>query len=206
MAIQHRVGAASWRHADGLRVRVAVHAGVVFRRDGDVFGTAVNRVARVLEGCPAGAVLLSGAASTLLAERAPQGLGVRAVGEVALAGFSTPEPVHALSGPGLAEVQALEPGATVRRRGGALPALHDELVGRTELLGAVWQALGRSRLVTLVGVGGMGKTRLALEIAAGAAESLADGAWWIDHQRLVDRKPSTLTKRSCVWRCKSGNQ
>ncbi|MFM8496878.1 MAG: ATP-binding protein, partial [Planctomycetia bacterium] len=180
VAIQHRVGAASWRHADGLRVRVAVHAGVVFRRDGDVFGTAVNRVARVLEGCPAGAVLLSGAASSLLAERAPAGLSVRPVGEVALAGFSAPEPIHTLTGPGLAEVQAVEVRPRSQRRGGELPPIHDDLVGRAELLGALWEALGRSRLVSLVGVGGMGKTRLALEVAAGAAESLPDGAWWID--------------------------
>jgi predicted ATPase/class 3 adenylate cyclase len=178
-AIQRAVGAATWRHAEGLRVRVAIHAGLVHRRDNDLFGTAVNRVARLLALCPAGAVLVSGVVAGMLAERALEALALRRVGAVTLTGFATPEEVHALAGPGLTSVETVTSSDT-GARGGRLPAVDETLVGRDEEVAAIWEALAQARLATLVGVGGMGKTRLALEIAAGAAESFADGAWWID--------------------------
>jgi class 3 adenylate cyclase len=178
-AIQRAVGASAWRHAEGLRVRVAVHAGLVHRRDSDLFGTAVNRVARLLGLCPPGAVLVSGVVAGMLAERALEALALRRVGAVTLTGFTTPEDVHALAGPGLTSVETVASSGGAAR-GGRLPAVDETLVGRDEELAAIWEALAQARLATLAGVGGMGKTRLALEIAAGAAESFADGAWWID--------------------------
>lgn len=177
--VQRAMAATSWRHAEGLRVRVAVHAGLVHRRDNDLFGTAVNRVARLLDLCPAGAVLVSGVVAGMLAERALEVQSLRRVGSVTLAGFSTPEEVHALTGPGLEVVDALSVAGTASR-GCRLPAVDESLVGRHDELAAVWDALARGRLATLAGAGGMGKTRLALEVAAGATESFADGAWWID--------------------------
>ena len=80
--IQRIIGATRWRHADGLRVRAAVHTGVVYPRDGDLFGTAVNKVARLLGACPPGAVLVSGATAGLLVERASADVEVRHVGSV----------------------------------------------------------------------------------------------------------------------------
>jgi class 3 adenylate cyclase len=174
-AIQRAVGAAAWRHAEGLRVRVAVHAGLVHRRDSDLFGTAVNRVARLLAHCPAGAVLVSGVVAGMLAERALEALALRRVGAVTLSGFTTPEDVHALAGPGLTAVETVTSAGT-GARGGRLPTVDETLVGRDEELAAIWEALAQGRLASLVGVGGMGKTRLALEVAVAAAESFADGA------------------------------
>ena len=179
--IQRVVGEASWLQVDGLQVRAAVHSGVVYERDGDVFGTAVNKLARVLAACPSGGVLVSTVVANLLAERSPEGLAVRSVGEVALSGFATPEVVHAVTGMGLVEPDSVAVAAmAVEGRGGVLPPIDDELIGRVDELAAVWDALGRGRLVTLVGLGGMGKTRLALEVAAGAVDAFADGVWWID--------------------------
>jgi predicted ATPase/class 3 adenylate cyclase len=179
-AIQRSIGGAQWQHSDGLQVRAAVHSGVVYERDGDMFGTAVNKLARILSACPSGAVLVSNVVAGLLAERAPEGLGLRAVGEVTLAGFAVPEVVHAVTGAGVEAVGSLAAATHPARRGGELPPIDDELIGRTDELAAIWDALGRTRLVTLVGVGGMGKTRLALEVAAGGANAFADGMWWVD--------------------------
>ncbi len=179
--IQRAVGDTTWRQSEGLQVRAAVHSGVVYERDGDMFGTAVNKLARILSACPSGAVLVSNAVAVLLAERAPDDLEVRALGEVTFSGFTASEPVHALSGAGLVEIDALATATDgTRRRGGSLPTIDDQLVGRDDELAAIWTAIDRARLITLVGVGGMGKTRLALEVAAGATQSFADGAWWID--------------------------
>jgi class 3 adenylate cyclase len=60
-AIQRQVASAPWRVPAGLRLRAAVHSGAVYRRDEDVFGAAVNRLARLVELCPPGAVLVSAA-------------------------------------------------------------------------------------------------------------------------------------------------
>ncbi len=179
--IQRAVGDTTWHQPDGLQVRAAVHSGVVYERDGDMFGTAVNKLARILGVCPPGAVLVSNVVAALLAERAPAGLGVRAVGEVTLAGFTAPEALHVVGGSGLSAIGAIQSAAAGREpSGGAPPPIDEELVGRVEELAAVWEGLVRARVVTLVGVGGMGKTRLALEVAAGSADVFAGGVWWID--------------------------
>jgi predicted ATPase/class 3 adenylate cyclase len=176
--VQQAIGSAQWQQPEGLRVRAGVHTGVVYPRDGDLFGTAVNKVARLLGVCPPGAVLVSGATTGLLTDRAPEGLALQPIGPVPLAGFATPDDTHALAGAGLAEVASVmaEPVPTRVE----IPSIDDELVGRTEELSAIWEALLRTRLVTLVGVGGMGKTRLALELAAGGVAALDGAVWWID--------------------------
>jgi predicted ATPase/class 3 adenylate cyclase len=174
--IQRSMGDTAWQHPDGLRVRAAVHTGVVYPRDGDLFGTAVNKLARILATCPPGAVHVSGATTALLTDRAPEGLTLQAIGPVTLPGFATPEPVHTLTGPGLTSVSTPTPTTAAAPARTGLPPIHDELIGRADELAAIWDAIGRSQLVTLVGVGGMGKTRLALEVAAGHH----DTAWWID--------------------------
>jgi len=178
--VQRAIGATQWRHPDGVRVRAAVHSGVVYPRDGDLFGTAVNKVARLLGTCPPGAVLVSGATAGLLTERAPEGLTVRRVGSASLKGFAMPDEVYAVSGKAVVEVDDLAVAGPSAERGAAVPAIDEELVGRSDELAAIWDAIGRARLVTLVGVGGMGKTRLALEVAAGAVDAFAGGVWWID--------------------------
>jgi predicted ATPase/class 3 adenylate cyclase len=179
--VQQAIGAALWQQPDGLRVRAAVHTGVVYPRDGDLFGTAVNKVARLLGVCPAGAVLVSGATTVLLADRAPEGLSLQPIGPVELAGFGTPDDAHALVGTWLAAVPAVAAvAAEPMRHATAVPSIHDELVGRSDELAAVWEMLGRSQVLTVVGVGGMGKTRLALEVAAGAVAAYDGAVWWID--------------------------
>lgn len=181
VGIQRVVGGASWRHAEGVQVRAAVHTGTVHQRDDDVFGTAVNKVARILGVCPPGGVLVSSVVVELLHERGPEGLGLAPAGRVQLAGFTNPDDVWAVIGSGLT-VDPVGPGAVDPGLvpGRTLPPVDDELVGRGTESAALWDLLARHHLVTLVGVGGMGKTRLALDIAHGAQARLPQGAWWID--------------------------
>ena len=179
-AIQRTIGDTVWEHPDGLHVRAAVHTGVVYPRDGDLFGTAVNKVARILSACPPGAVLVSNATAGLLTDRAPEGLTLESIGPLTLSGFTTPEHAHAVVGPGLAAHSPIRESIRSDPPTGTLPTVDDELIGRADELAAIWDAIGQSRLVTLTGVGGMGKTRLALEVAAGATGGFSNGAWWID--------------------------
>lgn len=200
-SIQQSIGQATWRHPDGVRIRAAVHTGVAYPRDGDLFGTAVNRLARLLGVCPPGAVLVSSATAGLLLDRAPEGLDLRRVGSVRLTGFASPEEVHAVVGVGIATVDPSHIGdsihdpATSESGSATLPPVEGDLVGRADELNVIWDALSRGPLVTLVGVGGMGKTRLALEVASTASASSPvfagggdegrggagpDTVWWID--------------------------
>jgi hypothetical protein len=131
-----------------------VHTGVTYPRDGDLFGTAVNRLARLLGVCPPGAVLVSSATAGLLIDRAPEGLTLRAVGSVHLPGFASREEVHTVVGAGIATVSSLGSGgagdehAEAATGANSLPVIEADLVGRADELSAIWDALGRGPLVT----------------------------------------------------------
>lgn len=176
--IQRAVGEHVWQVPDGIRVRVALHSGSVHERDGDLFGPPVNRLARLLSRCSPGAVIVSEATASLLADGIPDGLGLREIGRVELRDVGRSEAVHCLVGDHLESVEVCEAVVPAGRPVGLLPPIDDDLVGRTGEIGAVLDAIGAHPVVSIVGVGGMGKTRLALESAAVAG--LPDGAWWCD--------------------------
>lgn len=179
--IQRSLQSTPWQTEGGIRARVAVHAGTVIERDGDLFGTAVNRAARLVGVCPPDAVVVSGVTAELVADRSSDGFRLSEVGSVQLRGFAEPEAVHAVVADHLAAVGRLGD-HTVAIGGplGALPTIDEALVGRGDELVAVWDALQHHHVVSIVGVGGMGKTRLALEAATGVAHRFGDGAWWCD--------------------------
>lgn len=176
--IQRALGARGWGVPGGIVVRVALHSGAVHDRDGDLFGPPVNRLARLLSRCPAAGVLVSEATAGLLGDEMPEGVGLCELGRVELRDVGRSEVVYCLTAEHLLAVDAHEVVGTSDARPGWLPAIEDELVGRSAEIGAVVDAIDAFGVVSIVGVGGMGKTRLALE-AATAAE-FADGAWWCD--------------------------
>ena len=161
-----------------LQVRAAVHSGVVHERDGDLFGPPLNRAARLVDRCAPGGVLVSDATVSLLAGRRPTGLELESLGSVQLRGLQEPEAVSALTGAGL--VAADHDVGAERAVAGNVPPVESELVGRLDDLRSLMNALEVSPLVTVVGVGGMGKTRLALEAATLVADRFVDGVWWCD--------------------------
>lgn len=176
--IQRRIGAAEWRVPGGIRVRAGLHSGSVHERHGDLFGPPVNRLARLLARCPPEAVLVSEATAALLGDGMPDGLALRELGRIELKDVGRTEAVHCLVGDGLAAVDGADVIGSAGARGGVLPPVDAELVGRSAEIAAVLDALEAHAVVTIVGVGGMGKTRLALETAAAA--DVADGSWWCD--------------------------
>jgi predicted ATPase/class 3 adenylate cyclase len=180
-AIQRSLRSTAWRTEGGIRVRVAVHAGTVIERDGDFFGTAVNRAARLVGVCPPGAVVVSGVTAELVTDRPLDGFRLAEVGSVQLRGFAQREPIHAVVAEHLVAVGRL--GDHTESTGGppgALPDTDEAMVGRGDELLSVWDALQHHHVVSIVGVGGMGKTRLATEAAAGVVHRFRDGVWWCD--------------------------
>jgi predicted ATPase len=176
-AIQRAIASVNWELPSPLMVRAAAHSGVVHERDGDLFGPPLNRAARLVDQCAPGGVLISEATARLLAGRLPAELELVSLGSVQLRGLQEPEVVLALTGPGLSAQHDV--GAR-RPLMGSLPAVDSDLVGRLDDVQSLTKALTASALVTVVGVGGMGKTRLALEVATLEAERFIDGVWWCD--------------------------
>jgi predicted ATPase/class 3 adenylate cyclase len=179
--IQRSLRSMAWRTEGGLRARVAVHVGTVIERDGDLFGTAVNRAARLVGVCPPGAVVVSGVTAELMADRPLDEFRLVDVGSVQLRGFAHREAVHAVLADHLVAVGRLgDHSVSAGGPAGVLPDTDEAMVGRGDELLSVWDALQYHHVVSIVGVGGMGKTRLATEAATGVVHRFADGVWWCD--------------------------
>ena len=165
-----------WPPGAEIRVRIGIHTGEATERDGDYFGGAVNRTARLMALAHGGQALCS--ATTLgVVEDPPPTLDL---GEHRLRDLLTPVHVHQL---GSRSFPPLRSSALVPSN---LPAPATELIGRAGDLTAVADEAGRHRLVTISGVGGMGKTRLAIEVAGSLAAGFPDGVWFVDLAPAID--------------------
>jgi predicted ATPase/class 3 adenylate cyclase len=169
-AAQAMLSREPWPDTARLRVRMAVHSGEATERDGDYFGPAVNRAARLMAVGHGGQVLVSGTCESLL-----DGVKLRDLGEHRLRDLARPERVYQLVVDGL-PLEFL-PLRSLDARRTNLPLQVTSFVGRNEEMRQLRRLLSEHRLVTVTGVGGVGKTRLALEIAADAAADYDDGVW-----------------------------
>jgi predicted ATPase/class 3 adenylate cyclase len=167
-----------------FRVRCGVHVGVDERRDNDFFGPAVNRAARIMSVAHGGQVLLSEAVAILVRGRLPSAVTLRDLGPVRLRDLASPERVYQVIHPQLRQVfPALRSLETTPNN---LPQQLTSFVGREQQLAEVRKILPRNRLVTLLGVGGIGKTRLSLQVAADMLDDFPDGVWLVELAPLTD--------------------
>lgn len=175
---QRRLGREDFRAVDGLHVRMAIHVGETDERDGDYFGTAVNRTARLLSAGHGGQILLSGEAGDLAASNLRDGITLRHLGLLSLKDLKEPERVYQPIGHGLrSEFKALRALETPPNN---LPRQTTSFVGRHKDLARIEALLDEGPLLTIVGAGGIGKTRVALEAAAARVNGERDGAWFVD--------------------------
>jgi predicted ATPase/class 3 adenylate cyclase/DNA-binding CsgD family transcriptional regulator/tetratricopeptide (TPR) repeat protein len=181
VAIQRAVGVEPWPSGLPVRVCATLHCGACAERDGDLVGPVVNRAARLLDVGHGGQVLVTAAAYALLAGRLPAGIALRDLGEQRLRDLGRAERVFLVVGPGLAEdfgvLRSLDDPALRHN----LPSQATRFVGRAAEL-AELRALfsAGSRLVTIAGPGGIGKSRLALQVAADVLDGSGDGVWLIE--------------------------
>jgi predicted ATPase/DNA-binding SARP family transcriptional activator len=158
-----------------LRVRMGVHAGAAECRAGNYFGPTLNRAGRLLASSWGGQIVCSAAAADLAADQLPDLVTLLDLGEQRLADLARPENVFQVAHPALpTDFPPLRTAGAIRHN---LPAALTSFVGRKDELDDVVRLLERSRLVTLVGPGGAGKTRLALEAAAAVLARFPDGVW-----------------------------
>jgi predicted ATPase/class 3 adenylate cyclase len=180
---QRALAAHVWPAGSELRVRMGIHSGeVVALGDDDYVGLALHQAARVTGAGHGGQVLVSSAARELAAT-VGDGLELRDLGQHRLKDLAMPERLYQLVGPGLAD--AFPPLKTLNARPNNLPVQLTSFVGREELA-AARRALDATRLLTLSGPGGTGKTRLALQLAADASDDFADGVFFVPLETVRD--------------------
>ncbi len=181
---QQSLAKKDWSGVEGLKVRMAIHTGHTDERDGDYFGPAVNRVARLLGIGHGGQVLVSGASADLSQGELPAQAALRDLGEHRLKDLTHPEQVYQLVAPGIpAEFPPLR---SLEALPNNLPLQITSFVGRDVEILTVSEALAKHRLVTLVGAGGVGKTRLALQVGADLLDRYEDGVWLVELAPLTD--------------------
>ena len=181
---QKGLAGADWPFAERLKVRMAVHTGVAHERGDDYYGPALNRCARILSAAHGGQVVTSRGTEELVRHRLHPGVSLKDLGEHQLKDLGYPEQIFQIVAPGLdtdfADLRSLDPSKN------NLPLQLTSFVGREDELRDVKKRLLDTRLLTLTGVGGSGKTRLSLQAAAESAEDFRDGVWLVELAAVSD--------------------
>lgn len=173
-----------------INLRIALHTGEVeFRDDANYVGSTINRCARLRDIAHGGQTLLSGSTFDLVAERLPESAFVKDLGTHRLRDLARPEHVYQLNFPGLRD--DFPPLRSLEELPNNLPTQLTSFIGRERELEEVNELLTKTRMLTLTGSGGCGKTRLALQVAADQVEGFEDGVWLVDLASIRD--PALVT-------------
>jgi predicted ATPase/class 3 adenylate cyclase len=175
-----------WPTSRPILVRMGLHTGVCEERDNDYFGPTVNRTARLEAIAHGGQVLVSGATAELVADSLPEGVALRDLGQHRLKDLGRPEQVFQLAATFLAAEFPPLASLDNPELPNNLPMIISPFIGRDLELAGVRDLLRVSRLVTLTGAGGSGKTRLALQAAAEMLDVRRDGVWFVELARLTE--------------------
>jgi predicted ATPase/class 3 adenylate cyclase/DNA-binding CsgD family transcriptional regulator len=175
----------AWPGGERVRVRMGIHSGEASQTAG-LAGLEVHRASRIAAVAHGGQVVVSAAAAGLLAGCLPPGVGLKDLGLHRLKDLGRPEQIFQLRAEGLpAGFPPLRSLDNPKLRSN-LPAQVSSFIGREVELAEVRALVRGSRLVTLTGAGGAGKTRLGLQVAAGLADGTGDGVWFVDLGPLGD--------------------
>ena len=174
-----------------LRVRMGLHTGQSKEREGDYYGPEVNRAARVMGVAHGGQILISQATAALIQHSLPPDVSLIDLGEHRLRGLAVTEHISQLCHPALPfEFPALKSLSVYQHN---LPLQLTSFVGRRQEMAEVHRLLKETRLLTLLGPGGTGKTRLMLECAEVLVGGYADGVWLVELATLND--PDLIDER-----------
>jgi predicted ATPase/class 3 adenylate cyclase len=168
----------------GLHVRMALHVGEASERDGDYFGPAVNTVARLISAGHGDQILLSAVTRDLTFRHLPDGVSMTDLGMHRLRDLHEPLRVWQLRIEGLRS--KFPPLKSLGALSNNLPSARTSFVGRGSELAAIEELLRDQRLLTLVGPGGVGKTRLAVQVGSKNVDAFPDGVWFVDLAPIAD--------------------
>lgn len=191
--IQRAVSEHSWPADAEIRIRLGLHTGEPVVVEEGYVGMDVHRAARIGNVGHGGQVLLSETTTALVIDDLPEGVTLLDLGRHRLKDVNRPEKIHQLVIEGLSfEFPPLKSLEKVTEDGEDdrpkhnLPSALTPFIGRDEELAAIHNLVQEEshRLITLVGVGGIGKTRLALRVASGLIDQYSDGIWFIEFANL----------------------
>jgi predicted ATPase/class 3 adenylate cyclase len=180
---QRALAAHAWPSGAEVRVRMGIHTGEAQVVGDNYVGLTLHQVARVTSAGHGGQVLVSAATRQLVGDESPEGVELRDLGEHRLKDLAHPVRLYQLGGAGLDS--DFPPLRTVDARPNNLPVQLTSFVGREEVT-AARAALSGTRLLTLTGPGGTGKTRLALQLAAESLDEFANGVWFVALDAVTD--------------------
>ena len=182
--IQRQLAAEDWESSQVVTVRIGVHTGEGRLGGSDYVGIDVHRAARIGDSGHGGQTLVSEATARLVEYNLPEGTRLEDLGTHRLRDLTHEEHIFQLSVEGLPT--EFPPLRTLTSSKGNLPIRDLTLVGRQLEKDSVLVALEESRLVTLTGPGGVGKTTLALKVAEELASTFEDGVWFVEVSRVAD--------------------
>jgi len=181
---QRALACHEWPNGDAVRVRMGMHTGTPVRTDEGYAGVDLHRGARVASAGHGGQVVLTQTTAELVRDALPAGVTLKELGYHRLKDLTEPE---LLFQPIVPDLENDFPSLRSLRTGSNnLPAQTTSFVGREDDIERVKLLLGDSRLLTLLGPAGMGKTRLALRVAGDLLERHRDGVWFADCSALTD--------------------
>jgi predicted ATPase/class 3 adenylate cyclase len=176
----------AWPGGEHVRVRMGIHTGEASRTVTGLVGLDVHRAARVAAVGYGGQVLLSESASILVRDSLPADAALKDLGVHRLKDLGRPEHIFQLQAPGLqAEFPPLRSLGNLALPNN-LPAQLSTFIGRARELSEVRALVDSSRMVTLTGAGGCGKTRLSLQVAAEMLDGCGDGVWLVELAAVAD--------------------
>ncbi len=160
-----------------LKVRIGLNSGEAEPVDGDYFGSTITRSARVMDAGNGGQIIVSDMARQLVGDQVPAGAVLVDQGEHRLKDLGEPIRLHQVVCTGAEDDRPLR---TLERAPHNLPIQLSTFVGRAANIKEVTDLVRESRLVTLTGIGGVGKTRLSLQVAAELLGEFGHGAWFVE--------------------------
>jgi predicted ATPase/class 3 adenylate cyclase len=185
---QLALSAATWETTVPIRVRMGLHTGTAERRAGDYFGSVLNRAARLMSVAHGGQVVVSQLTGQLVGDALGPDVELLDLGEHRLRDLAEPMHVFQVTHHDLeADFPRLR---SLDVASGNLPVQISSFVGRQRDLARLDELIASRRLLTLTGVGGVGKTRLALQAAVDALPRFPGGAWLAELARTGD--PDTI--------------
>jgi predicted ATPase/class 3 adenylate cyclase len=177
VAGQRALSAEAWPAGAEVRVRMGVHSGEPEMAGGSLVGIDINRAARIASAAHGGQVLVSDVTKSLIRGDAAEGIGFRDLGRHRLKDLPEPEQLHQVVASGLRE--DFPPVRSLETRPNTLPTQLTSFVGRESELAEATSLLATTRLLTLTGPGGTGKTRLAIRVATAVADDYPGGLFFV---------------------------